>query len=348
MRILHAPLNVANDGFALVQGLRSLGHQADIATIDQNKYVENGTIDLSFSRKTSAQRQLAKIHFVKEEMPKYDVVHFHAGRSILDYGEGKFSLLDLKQSSKRGQVVAATFHGCEVRDLQEGGCPWPCANPVCRQGEKRARLEAFFKYADLLYVATPDLLPAVPGARLLPQTVLHIEEQEVFTPQAHLPIKIVHAPSARSTKGTDDIEAVIKELQRSGLAIDFRVVNNVSHQQALEAMSEADIVIDHIQIGWYGVVSVEAASMGKPVIVRIDDSLVKVSGLPKPPFVTATKENLAEKIRLLYNEREALPALGQANRKFVLGRHGAQANAQRVARDYEKILEAKLRNKDKN
>lgn len=341
MKILHAPLNIANDGFSLVMALRELGHDAQLATIANNKFVEPGTIDLTFANYGTLQRQLKKIRFVKEEMPAFDVVHFHAGRSILDYGEGRFSLLDLKMAHDNGQVVAATFHGCEVRDLQEGGCPWPCDNPVCKQGNKRARLQKFLTYADLLYVTTPDLLPAVPGAKLLPQSVSNLEKSTVIPPQTELPLRVVHAPSARATKGTDAIEAVMKKLVDEGLAFDFSIVENVTHQEALEAFSRADIVIDHVQIGWYGVVSVEASAMGKPVVVRFDDEYVKLSGLPRPPFISATKLNLEEKMRQLYVERDALVALGQAGRKFVLQRHSPLNNAQRLIQDYERIRSEK-------
>lgn len=341
MKILHTPLNIANDGISVVRGLRELGHEAELAAISTSKYVEPGTIDLSFSRYGSLQRQLKKIRFVQEEMPKYDVVHFHAGRSILDYGEGRFSLLDLKYAHDNGQVVATTFHGCEVRELQEGGCPWPCDNPVCKQGDKRARLEKFLKYADLLYVTTPDLLPAVPGAQLLPQSVSGLEETEVSPAQSLLPVKVVHTPSLRATKGTDVIERIINKLIEEGLDIDFRIVENATHDEALKAIAQADIFIDQINIGWYGVATIEAASMGKPVVVRIDDEYIKLSGMSKPPFISATKETLEQQIRLLYNEREALPALGSANRQFVLHRHSPLINAKRLIGDYEKILSEK-------
>lgn len=342
MKILHAPLNIANDGFSLVMGLRELGHDAQLATISNNILVEPGTIDLTFFQDSSISRQINKLRFVRDVLPTFDVVHFHGGRSILDYGQGgMFSLIDVKAAHDNGQVVAATFHGCEVRDLQEGGCPWPCRNPVCKEGNKRKRFEKMQKYLDLTYVTTPDLLPAVPCAELLPQSVWALNDLKPIPPLIDVPLKVVHVPSSRATKGTDAIEDVMAELIREGYQFDFKVVENVSHAKALEAMSEADVVIDHVQIGWYCVVSVEAAAMGKPVVVRFDENYVNLSGLERPPFISATKESLKAQMIELYQNRNSLIDFGRQNREFVLKRHGAISNAQRLVADYEKIMKIK-------
>lgn len=341
MKILHTPLNIANDGYGLMMGMRELGHDAQLATISNNILVEPGTIDLSFLGDSRLTRQIKKLRFVKEILPTFDVVHFHAGRSILDYGDGAFSLLDVRSAHNNGQVVVATFHGCEVRDLQKGGCPWPCAIPVCKQGNKRKRLERMLRYVDIAYVTTPDLLPAVPSARLLPQTVWSLNDLRSAEPSSDLPLKVVHVPSSRATKGTDAIEKTMHELVAEGYQFDFRIVEHVSHEQALEAMRTADVVIDHVQIGWYGVVSVEAAAMAKPVVVRFDDEYVGLSQMSTPPFISATKETLKECMIALYDKRNQFAEMGRVNRSFVLERHGARANAERVIADYEKIKQLK-------
>lgn len=337
MKILHAPLNIANDGYGIVMGLRELGHDAQLATIANNPYVEPGTIDLTFAQDGVLTRQIKKLRFVKEMLPTFDVVHFHAGRSILDYGNGPFSLLDVEAAHNNNQVVAATFHGCEVRNLQDGGCPWPCDSPVCKNGNKRKRLEKMLRNVDIAYVTTPDLLLAVPEAQLLPQTVWALGEFTSAPPSAELPLKVVHVPSLRATKGTDAIEKVMEELIAEGYQFDFQVYEHVTHERALDAMRRADIVIDHVQIGWYGVVSIEAAAMAKPVVVRFDDEYVDLSRKDRPPFISATKTTLRERMIELYNNRDKLVEMGRNNRAFAIERHGALVNVERLVADYEKI-----------
>ncbi|MBK5210898.1 MAG: glycosyltransferase [Coriobacteriia bacterium] len=341
MKVLHTPLNLASDAWSLVKGLRAIGVDAHLATISENIFVNSGDIDLTFKDCNSLARQYKKWRFVRKEMAQYDVVHFHTGHSILDYGNGPFMLMDMKTAHRRGQTIAVTYHGCEVRNLQEGGCPWPCSAPVCLLNNRQGRFDEAMKYADLVYVTTPDLLPAVPGAMLLPQSVWGIEANPLIPPSNQLPMRIVHAPSRRSTKGTESIIETCNSLVSEGLDIDFRLVENATHEQALNEMSKADVVIDHVQIGWYCVVSVEAASYGKPVVVSFDDGYVKLSGMQRPPFSQATKATLGEVLRKLYAQRDDLADIGLKNREFVLKRHDAILNAQRVLSDYEKIAHLK-------
>lgn len=338
MRILHAPLNLANDPSSLVAGLNALSHEAHLATIASSPYTDVGDIDLSFPANSSLTRQIAKWSFCQKELPGYDILHYHFGRSILDYGNGSFMLMDMKAAHRRGQKIALSFHGCEVRDLQAGGCPHPCSDQVCKQGNQRARIETCLALADLVYVSTPDLLPAVPGAKLLPQSVAGIADAGLYLPNTEGSLHIAHLPSMRSKKGSEQIITAVTELQEEGLDIEFTLIENQSHEQALEAMQAADLIIDQILIGWYGVVSIEAAAYGKPVLVYIDERAVALSGLEAPPFTNVSAESLKDAIRKFYENRAELVSAGLKNRDFVLTRHSAIANAERLLEDYQRVL----------
>lgn len=345
MKILHAPLNLANDTWNLAKAQRDAGHDVHLATIATSPYVELGDMDLTFRNRSMVGRQLGKLRFALLEMPRYDVIHFHTDRSILDYGEGLFSLLDFKAAARRNQVIALTFHGCEVRNLQKGGCPWPCSDPVCLEGNHAERVARMTKVADCIYVTTPDLLPAVPSAHLLPQSIEGLKQlvphYYVFDASAKKRPRIVHCPSKRSTKGTDTILAAVNALQREGYDFEFRLVEGVPHAQALEELAQADIVIDHVQCGWYGVLSVEAAALGKPVLVRMDEQCLRDSGLGRPPFIAVDKSNVASVLRNTLNHPEQWASMGATNRAFVLERHSAEAHARQTLEEYETALDAR-------
>ena len=352
MKVLHAPLNLANDPWSLVQALKELGVEANLATIASSPFTEVGDIDLSFTEFSTLTRQIAKWNFANRELKKYDLIHYHTGHSIVDYGNGRFMLMDMKAAKARGQKIALSFHGCEVRDLQEGGCPWPCSDPVCKVGAKAERLRTSLELADLVYVTTPDLLPAVPGAKLLPQSVYGLEEMGkitdgedeaanggISTALKPSPLRVVHLPSKRSTKGTEEIIAAVDELRYDGADFEFALIEGKTHAEAIEAIREADIVIDHVQVGWYGVVSVEAAAHSKPVIVRYDDKYVSLSGLPAPSFTQATKANLKQVLSdMLALSAKERAKLGAKNRAFVIERHSAHVNAARLLEDYKRVL----------
>jgi len=337
MRILHLPQNVADDAWSLMMGQRELGLDAQLACILDNPFAHDGSIDLTFRSDNPFMRQYRKWRFIQDELPRFNVTHFHAGSSIFDYsyGGGLLWLIDFKQAVKREQVVAMTYHGCEVRDLQAGGCPYLCDNPVCREGfDKRPRIEMINRMAHLLYVTTPDLLAAVPEAQLLPQSVYGLRDVKPSYPAPEGVLRLAHAPTNRGRKGTDYIIEAVENLCTQGMDIELDLIEKVSHDESLKRMRACDVFIDQLNIGWYGVASVEAASMGKPIITRIDEDLIEVSRMEAPPFVRATPESIQRQIACLYENRGMLPEFGEKCRRFVISRHDATNNAARVVADY--------------
>jgi glycosyltransferase involved in cell wall biosynthesis len=334
MKILHAPLNLANDGFALVQGLRGLGQDAHLATIESSVLTEKGDIDLSFGTDSSLLRQYKKWQFCQHELLTYDVIHYHFGRSILDYGQGLFSLLDFKSAARRNVPLFMTFHGCDVRNLQPGGCPDICFERVCEKHDNHKRIEFIKAHVDKCYVTTPDLLPAIPEAKLASQCVWGIEEAQPQPPSVTGSLKVAHAPTSRARKGTSLIVQACEQLISEGLDIELTVIEHCPHVQALELMRQADIVVDQLVLQWYGVVSVEAASFGKVIVTQIDSSYIERFGLDAPPFISVTPDTLAEELRVLYTHRTLLPELGERCRDFVLKHHGIKKCAQAMLADY--------------
>ncbi|MCL2437650.1 MAG: glycosyltransferase [Coriobacteriia bacterium] len=343
MKILHAPLDLASVGWSLTQGFRALGQEADFATIATNRLSNAGNIDLSYPCDNSLVRQYKKYKFCARSLPNYDVVHYHAGRSIFDYGNGSLSLLDLKAASKRDQVVAMTYHGCEVRGLRPELCHQYCTERVCEDINQHKRVQEIKAYVDLFYVTTPDLLSAVPYAKLLPQSVWGMEEVNPIYPfiDSGKLIRIMHAPSKRSSKGSSTIINECEQLIAEGYPIEFILIENLSHDEALQQLATADIVIDNIITGWYGVLAVEAASRGKVVVTSIEESFVQRSGLPAPPFIGATPETFKEVLEATIENQGIYRELGCTNRRFALERHSATTHAGQLLRDYAEVKNRK-------
>ncbi len=90
-----------------------------------------------------------------------------------------------------------TFQGDDVR-------PSGDADDDAR---KRRRLERFRGSADGLYVLNPDLLEHVPGAEFLPYASVDPRTWTPVPPGDGATLRIVHAPSDRARKGTDDVLA---------------------------------------------------------------------------------------------------------------------------------------------
>ena len=61
---------------------------------------------------------------------------------------------------------------------------------------------------------------------------------------------------------------------RARLPVDLEVVHGVTHDEAVEHYKRADIVVDQLNAGWYGLFAIEAMALGKPVVTFLHDEAV--------------------------------------------------------------------------
>jgi glycosyltransferase involved in cell wall biosynthesis len=147
---------------------------------------------------------------------------------------------------------------------------------------------------------------------------------------------IVHAPTNRKFKGTDSIESVIETLQKE-IPFDYKRVEQLSHQQALELYKQADLVIDQILCGAYGNLSVEAMALGKPVICYIRPDLMDL--YPKNlPIVSANPDTLYDVLKNILRDREQRIHLGRMGRIYVEEYHEASKVVHQLIQIYEEVL----------
>src|SRR6185437_12833002 len=113
---------------------------------------------------------------------------------------------------------------------------------------------------------------------------------------------VLHAPSSRGRKGTEHVVAACATLD-----VDLEIVEGLDHRDAFERYRRADIVVDQLNAGWYGVFAIESMALGKPVVTFLHDEAARRTeeafGLPVP-IVNATKETLAERLRPLAESAE--------------------------------------------
>lgn len=146
---------------------------------------------------------------------------------------------------------------------------------------------------------------------------------------------IVHAPSNRAAKGTEHVLRVIDKLG-SSLSFDFRLVTGLPHVRVIEAMQEADIVVDQLLLGQYGTLAVEAMSMGKPVICYIHPDFVHT--YPDTlPIVNATVDTLPDVLTRLIKDPERRRAIGEAGRAYVEAVHNSERVALRLLDIYKSL-----------
>ena len=131
-----------------------------------------------------------------------------------------------------------------------------------------------------------------------------------------------------------------KIIQKYGSIVDFRLIENIPHDQAVKIYREADLVIDQILIGWYGALAIEVMSMGKPVICRIADEDLQF--IPKQmaedvreAFVNVSPDDLEEVIGRCIEDRVFLKRKSEAAINYARTWHDPEYVAKITKKAYE-------------
>lgn len=226
-----------------------------------------------------------------------DVTHLAADGFLSLYGRHDRADLEaeLRRVRRRGIEVALIAHGSDIRDPDAHMARHPfsfyrCASPewvdALRQRSRHNR--ALARSLDVpLFVSTPDLLLDVPHATWLPLCV--DPERWTVAPLAYtgqMPT-VLFLPSRRRPpiKGTEVIDPVLRRLadQRK---IRYLAPQSVSHTAMPALVRQADVVIDQILTGSYGVAAVEGMAAGRLVIGFVE-ALTRTCVPEAPPMVDA-------------------------------------------------------------
>ena len=139
---------------------------------------------------------------------------------------------------------------------------------------------------------------------------------------------VLHAPSSRGRKGTEHVIAACE-----GLDVDLRLVEGLPHEEARKLYEDADIVVDQLNAGWYGLFAIESMALGKPVVTYLHEEAVRRTeeafGV-RVPLVPTTKETLRETLRPLVADAAERRRIGAESRAYVERVHDLRANTQRL------------------
>ena len=245
------------------------------------------------------------MHSISKIAGNYDILHFHYF-SVLPFG------LDLPLWKMLGKKIVFHYHGDDIRNKGEG---------------KLSR-----KYAGAILVSTPDLLAWSPRAKWTPNPIDLRKYPYIGVEDHERKLRIVHAPSVPKVKGTEYVIKAVEELKKEGYEIELDLVKNMPHQEAVEHYMQADIVVDQLLVGWYGVFAIECMALGKPVCVYIQEDLL--SYLPAPmPLVATSPRDLKEDLRKLIEDATFRSCIGKKARMFAEQVHDADKIAKYLVKE---------------
>jgi len=150
------------------------------------------------------------------------------------------------------------------------------------------------------------------------------------------PITICHATTNRIIKGSDFIISTCRELEKSN-GIRFLLIENQSHEKAIQLKSQADICIDHIgELTWgYGMNSLESLSMGIATATYLNETYVQF--IPDHPFINVRPDNLKQSLIHYIQNPELILKKGQEGRRWVEKYHDYRNVVQQLYDYYRQI-----------
>ena len=126
----------------------------------------------------------------------------------------------------------------------------------------------------------------------------------------------------------------------AGLDADLVLVEGLHHDEAFERYREADIVVDQLNAGWYGLFAIECMALGKPVVTFLHDEAVERTQRElgtRVPIVNASKETLRARLEPLVASAAERKRIGAASRSYVEDVHDLERVADRLLDLYARL-----------
>ncbi|ETI67132.1 glycosyltransferase family 4 protein [Neobacillus vireti] len=329
MKIVHAPTEIAGQMGIICKELRKKGHFA--AGYNGFHTYLNYKGDII---NTDAFEVMKELEFLVENT---DIFHFHNANTFMQ------DFADLPLLKELGKKMVMHHWGSDVRSVRmvRKLNPYRLPPTYYTDLEIDRQLKYVTKYIDTAIVQDYEAYPYVKDyykkVFVLP-LACNVEDFEVSYPLVtNDNPAIVHAPTNRSFKGSNHVEAAVNQLQGKA-EFTYQIVEKMSHEKAIAIYKDADIIIDQLLCGTYGMFSVEAMAMGKPVVAFIRDD-VRNKFPAELPIVQATPETLADVLLELIQNPERRHEIGRAGRRYVETYHSAERVTNELITIYQQLLQ---------
>jgi glycosyltransferase involved in cell wall biosynthesis len=308
LRVTHCPVNFAGVPWQNVEALRRKGVEARLVVFERGKLHPEADAEIRRPRNFAGRQAVQAAAFARL-LPHTDVFHFYFGLTLVPRA--------LQFPALRAARKKSVFHylGSDIRG-------------------KPAEELAYGTRADAQIVGSYDAIRWVPEAEVVPPG-LDLRAYEPAPPgDAKRPV-VLHAPSSRRRKGTEHVVAACESLE-----VDLEIVEGLHHDEARRRFARADIVVDQLNAGWYGLFAIEAMALAKPVLTFLHDEAVRRTEEAfgtAVPVVPVTKETLRDRIGELAAAPEERRRIGGASRAYVERVHDADRIADRLLDIYARL-----------
>ena len=376
--VIHCPEQVGGHPEILAKYERQLGLTSTCFCEGKNPFTSVSETVSYFDNRSLLQSEISRWLLLLRSVAQTGIVHLNNGRFITpffgDEAHPKESLFPkpcrkmirlyalsllrsevaLHRLGGKKKAIFITFQGSDARETQcfvekhqQSGL---AAEVIGRSGKTngsiRRKKMLLTGVTDKIYSLNPDLLEVLPkGSEFLPYATDAGLNPKILPFNQSSEFVVGHAPTHRMVKGTDDIIRAVQNLRSKGFKVRLELIEGLSREDAQKKYQEIALFVDQLVIGWYGVVSLEVMALGKPIICFIKGRglrFVPPQMLADLPIINADESSLEKKlIGILQMSLEERQTLGDRGLAYLKKWHDPRKIAQRVVRDYRKVLSRK-------
>ncbi len=334
MKILHAPFNIAGQASIISRAQRKLGIQSDVMVFSQTYLEYENDIILNINTKPLASKFGVVLKNFLYCIRTYDIFHFHFGSSLLPF------LIDMHILKLLGKPMLMHYWGSDVIQIDIAKKYTLLSEEELKEifksihsRRRRKKIRRIESLANMTIVGDYSLQRYSPKSIVIRQAIDLSALQFVGVPTKENNINVVHAPTNRKIKGTHHVISVIDDLKRQGYNMNLQIVENMPNKEALEIYKKADIVIDDVLQGPYGIFAIESMALGKPVLGYVRNT----EQYPGLPIMNTSPSSLKNNILSLFNNRPLRITLGKQGRAYVERHHDSLKIAQQLIDIYKTL-----------
>lgn len=259
-----------------------------------------------------------------------------AGRHLFGNVYGESVADEIRWLQARGVRVGMLTHGSDMRVPDRHaethdfspfrGGEWSMTPVLAEEAARNRNLLDDVQVP--VFVSTPGMLVDVPEGEWLPVVIEPERWESEREPLESVPL-VVHAPSNAVVKGTALIEPQLIDLAEQGV-IRYERIEGVPSAEMPALFERADIVVDQVRIGDYGVAACEAMAAGRLVLGNVDDQVrehVRAVTGRELPIVQADPHTIGEVLRDLLADRDRARATAAQGPRFVREVHDGRLSA---------------------
>lgn len=338
-RVFIGVSNVAGVSSRLKKGFDEIGVESNFYSFDKHVFGYETDILIEYSD-IRVVRIFQKLMLLTRLIIKYKYFIYVHTQSILP------NFYDVKLFKIFGKKTMMVFTGCDVRipkavekfkwntcvdctiEYQDFvGCQIPQKLALTKQ------IENLFDLFSCPMEAGGNLTkPFYPG--YFPVDLTRFPKEKFQNYVLHNPIRILHAPTNETYKGSKHIYSAIDKLkEKYPDKFTFKVIKNLNINDFYTEIENSDIIIDQMLLGSYGFVSIEAMAMYKPVITYMRDDIWDIVKT-YCPIINANANNLFEVLEKLILNPNQLKEISVKSREYVENFW----EEKKVAHDYYKLF----------